>query len=270
MFGFERLIRVYLPEPHASLLAGITFGSKLRVEPSFYQSLIDAGMIHIAVLSGMNISIISHIILKSLSPAIGIRLSTICTVVIISLYAFYSGAQPPAVRAALMASVVHVGILFGRKTYTIYTFFLTVIIMILFDATLITSLSFQLTCGATLGIVLFAGDQQDDEEVHLQSRQRTIATFLLRELRTSAAAQLCTLPLIFWNFGRISLIGTLANLCIGWLIAPVMVMGLLTSFFGSICFVCGWPFARIAYGMIHVLVMVAEIAAHIPFAAVRF
>ncbi len=269
MFSFEHVIRSYLSEPHASLLAGITFGSKLKVDPSFYQSLVDAGMIHIAVLSGMNISIISQIILNLFTQFIGIKASTFLTIVIIIFYAVSSGAQPPAIRAALMASFVHFGILIGRKTYSLYVFTLTVFIMIVFDYTLIYSLSFQLTCGATLGIILFAKDM-DEEKQNSLTLKRRLVIFLTQELRVSAAAQLCTLPLIFWHFGRISLIGTLVNVSIGWLIAPIMIMGMLTTFFGSICFVCGYPFAKLAYAMTHILVVVAGFAARLPFASVRF
>ena len=59
---FTSVINSYLPEPHASLLNGILFGISVKGSQAFYNDLKATGLLHIVVLSGMNISILAAII----------------------------------------------------------------------------------------------------------------------------------------------------------------------------------------------------------------
>lgn len=56
-----------LPEPHAGLLAGILFGTKTSIAPDLYDALVVTGTLHIAALSGMNITILTKLFLVHLS-----------------------------------------------------------------------------------------------------------------------------------------------------------------------------------------------------------
>src|SRR3990167_273064 len=55
---FTSIINSYLPDPQAALLNGIIFGIPLRSSKIFYQQLQVVGLLHLVVLSGMNITIL--------------------------------------------------------------------------------------------------------------------------------------------------------------------------------------------------------------------
>ena len=56
---FVEIINRVLPEPHAGLLSGILFGIKASISTELYDALVITGTLHIAALSGMNITILT-------------------------------------------------------------------------------------------------------------------------------------------------------------------------------------------------------------------
>lgn len=256
------LINSYLPEPHASLLNGMVLGRQLFVTDTFYEQLKIVGLIHIVVLSGSNISMLSAIIMNLIVKHVGYRYATFITIVCISFFVWFVGAEPPVVRAAIMGILSLVALLFGRKTLAIYTLMLSSVIMILVHPTLLTSISFQLSVAATLGIILFGNVIQENNTNGLWN-------YFYEELRISIAAQIFTLPIIFWYFRTISLVAPLANILISWLVAPIMILGICILTIGSLCWQGGFILSWLAYGMIQIIIWVVEVLGSIPFAQIK-
>ena len=92
--------------------------------------------------------------------------------------------------------------------------------------------------------------------------------FLEDDLRITLAAQVFTIPLIFWYFHRLSLISPVTNILIGWTIAPVTVLGFASVMAGWIWlplgFVCAWP----AWVLLEYLIRVVMLTGMIPAASV--
>src|SRR3989344_4915853 len=251
---FTGLINTYLPEPHASLLNGILLGRNLFVPTTFYNKLKVVGLIHIVVLSGMNITMLSGMILQSFIPMLGRKLAMIIAIAAIIGFIFFIGIEPPLIRAGIMGILALIGLLFGRKTLAIYTLILTSIIMIAIWPEWLTSISFQLSFGATLGIILFGNvNPEEQKKSHPEVKPKDpvkkntgffaiaqndkvtmVRDFIAGELRISFAAQFFTLPIIFFYFRQISFISPIANLLVGWVVAPVMILGIMTIAFGTI------------------------------------
>src|SRR3989344_2351595 len=95
---FTSVINLYLSEPQASLTNGILFGMPVRSSGELYENLKRTGLLHIVVLSGMNITLLSSIIC-SLTARLGKKLSIIITLVTIVGFILFVGIQPPIVRA---------------------------------------------------------------------------------------------------------------------------------------------------------------------------
>ncbi len=165
MESLTSLTNSYFHEPHASLLNGILLGRQLFVTQTFYDQLKQVGLIHIVVLSGMNITMVSAIVLSSLIPLLGRRIATIITIAIIIGFILFVGAEAPVVRAGIMGILALIGILYGRKTLMVWLLFLSGLIMVLFNHEWLTSISFQLSFAATLGIILFgSGEHEKDNK----------------------------------------------------------------------------------------------------------
>jgi len=60
--SFAKIIRMYMSEPQASLLNGIIFGIQLTTSKDFYEALKQVGLLHIVVLSGINITLLSSVV----------------------------------------------------------------------------------------------------------------------------------------------------------------------------------------------------------------
>ncbi|OGK49159.1 hypothetical protein A3A93_00130 [Candidatus Roizmanbacteria bacterium RIFCSPLOWO2_01_FULL_38_12] len=94
--------------------------------------------------------------------------------------------------------------------------------------------------------------------------------YIKEELRISLAAQIFTVPIIFFYFRQISFVAPIANILVAWLIAPIMILGIITILVGSIWWQGGFVLSWLCYGLISIVVMVVETLAKIPYASLNF
>ncbi|MFH1827082.1 MAG: ComEC/Rec2 family competence protein [bacterium] len=261
---FTNVINSYLPEPHASLLNGILFGVQLKTSQSFFQELKIVGLLHIVVLSGINITLLASII-ASFTGFLNKKVSLIITITSIVLFVFFVGPEPPIVRAAIMGSLSLIAIIFGRQKSSLYLLFLSGLVVALFRPLWIKSVSFQLSYGATLGIILFG-------KVKLKGREISSHFIyeITKEIKPSIAAQIFTVPIIFLYFKQISLIAPISNLLVSPIISPLMVFGFITAILGKINFYLGLIPSYICYGLLSYVVFVIDFLSKLPFVFLDF
>jgi competence protein ComEC len=252
---FTSVINSYLPEPHASLLNGIIFGINLKTTKVFYQQLKIVGLLHLVVLSGINITLLSSMI-SSLTKFLSKQLSTLITILVIIFFVVFVGPQAPIIRAAFMGILTHVAIITGRKNYTLYALFLSFIFILFFWPPWLKTISLQLSYGATLGIILFGQSQSTN--------------YFWKNIKLTLAAQVFTAPIIFLYFKQISLISPLSNLLVAETIPTLMVFGFLTAILGKINYFLGYIPSLICYGILIYLVFVIEMLAKLPFIFLQF
>lgn len=267
---FLPLIQSYLPEPEASLLAGMLFGTRQGFSKEFYQALITTGTIHVVALSGMNISILVNLISKLTYP-LGRKISSIVSILTITGFIFFVGPSATVVRAGIMGVLSLIAVYFGRQSLAMLSLFITGFLMIIFDFQIISNLSFQLSFLATLGILIFAPEARKvlkDDINFYRSLLFDIKNVFWENLRTTLAAQIATLPVIIFTFARVSLVAPLANLLIGWMVPMVTWLGLLISLTGLISYPLGQVLAWLVYVPLHYFVRVVEITSRLPFASI--
>ncbi|MFH0979760.1 MAG: ComEC/Rec2 family competence protein [Candidatus Roizmanbacteria bacterium] len=252
---FTSVINNYLHEPQASLLNGIIFGVNLKTTKIFYQQLKIVGLLHIVVLSGMNITILA-VIIGSLTSFFGKQTSILITILTIILFILFVGPQAPIVRAGFMGLLTLVAILTGRKNLVLYSLFLSIIFIAIVFPRWLTTISLFLSYGATLGIIFFG--------------QTTSKNQLWKELKVSLAAQLFTTPIIFVYFKQISLIAPLSNVLVAPIIPPLMIFGFLTAILGKINYFLGIIPAYICYGLLTYMVWIIEMLSKIPLVFIQF
>ncbi len=151
---FTSVINSYLPEPNASLLNGILFGVPLKTNKFFYQELKQVGLLHIVVLSGINITLLAAII-GSITRFLPKRLSIFITITVIVCFVLFGGFQAPIVRAMIMGILTLVAVIYGRKAFALYSLILSFILTLILWPQWISTISFQLSYGATLGLIIF-------------------------------------------------------------------------------------------------------------------
>lgn len=233
---------------------------------AFYQALIDTGTLHVIALSGTNISILINLVGK-VTLISGRKASSILTICLIVLFVLLVGPSPSVIRASLMGSLSLIAIYFGRREWGLLSLFLTAATMLLFKFSLIKDLSFQLSFLATLGIIL-ANKKRERQPRKVFPDQ---LIYLLKEnLRMTLSAQVFTLPIILYNFHRVSLIAPLANLLTEWTVQPIMAFGLLTSVIGWVYLPLAIVPSWIVWIPLTYFIMVIEFLARIPGASVVF
>jgi competence protein ComEC len=240
---FTSVINSYLPEPHASLLNGILFGLSLKTADLFYNQLKMVGLLHIVVLSGMNITILAAIT-ASVTGFLDKRVSILITMLTIIGFILFVGPKAPIVRAGIMGILALLAISYGRRSLAMYSLLVSFLIVATIWPGWISTLSLQLSYMATLGIILFGGS----------------------EFRTSIAAQAFTAPLIFFHFQQISFIAPLSNLFVAVSIPPLMIFGLLTATLGKINYFLGLIPSYICYAITSYIIFIVESLSKVPLA----
>jgi competence protein ComEC len=268
---FTGIIGQLLHEPHAGLLNGILFGTKATLDKKLLDALVITGTLHIVALSGMNISIIANLTATLLLRLISKRLTSLLTIIIIIGFILFVGPSPSVIRAGIMGSIGLLAIVFGRELWSLLSLILAVGIMLLLHPPWIGDLSFQLSALATLGIVLFGGTKKNT-----LSKGRApflnVSFFLLEiledDLRITLAAQVFTIPLIFWYFHRLSLISPITNILIGWTIVPITALGFGSVIAGWLWLPLGYLLAWPAWVLLEYLIRVVILTSMIPLASV--
>lgn len=246
------VINQLLPEPHAGLLSGLLFGTKASLSRELYDALVKSGTLHIVALSGMNISIVAGIIGKAFMRFMSRRVASLLTILGITVFVWFVGPSASVVRAAIMGSISLLAVVAGRQYWSMFSWALAVSTMVLINIQWLFDISFQLSALATLGIILFG---------------KTEKNLLLSDLRLTLAAQVFTIPLILFHFHRISLISPVSNVLIGWLIAPLTILGWLTVFAGFIWLPLGQMLAWVDWTLLQYLFTVVDITSKLPLAS---
>ncbi len=247
----QRIYRIF-PDPEASLLAGILLGNDNGLSEDLQQAFKNTGTAHIIAISGFNIAIIAALFVALFSRLLGPRRGAVAAVLGIIIYTILVGASPSVVRAAIMGTLAIFARQVGRRQFALNTLTFTAVIMAILNPNVLWDAGFQLSIFATLGLILYAQPMQDAAVrffarfVHSETAKKIaepIAEFFLFTL----AAQLTTLPIMAWHFGRISLVSLIANPFILPAQPLVMILGGLAVLLSFVYLPLGQVFAWIAW-----------------------
>ncbi len=225
----EQVSRI-LPEPESGLLLGLLFGAKRALGSDVMEMLRVAGIIHIVVLSGYNITIISDFftrvfLLLPISKLMGSFLGGVMVI----LFAVMSGLGASTVRAVAMALLAIFARVTGRTSDALHLLFVAGFFMILWNPlSLLYDPSFQLSFLATLGLLSLGPEL---------SRRLSFVTekFGLREtLSSTLSTQIFVLPLLLYETGMFSVVALPVNMIVLPLLPLAMFFGSLATLLGFI------------------------------------
>jgi len=222
--------RIILP-PESSILGAMILGDKSKIPEDLKEKLNTAGVRHITAISGMHIVILSGILLD-VFLAIGFwrGQAFYLTLAVISLFIAMSGFQPSAIRASIMGGILLLGQKIGRTASTSRNLAFVAFVMLMANPLLLRcDISFQLSFLAVAGIVytgpIFNKLLKFFPDNFLNLRSTLVMTF---------SAQVFTIPLLVYNFGKISLVSPLTNVLILPIVAWIMISGFVFAVAGII------------------------------------
>jgi competence protein ComEC len=252
---FEANTRLILPEPHASLVAGIVFGARGGLPPDLKSAMSATGTSHLTAVSGANVAMVAGALLVLARGLVGAAPASFFAIVGVWLYTVMVGAPPSAVRAATMATCALLAQGLGRQPDALVGLLLAVAALLGWDPGLAFDLGFQLSVAATAGLILLTPS--------IERWLVRLPRALRAHLAVAIAAQIATLPLILGTFQRLSLVSLPANVLAAPMIPPIMVLGVAIAAFGwmpLLDVVLGWS----AWLVTSALLAVIETSAQIP------
>ncbi len=257
----ERINKIF-PEPHASFEAGLLVGARKGIPEDLMDKFNITGLTHIIAISGYNITIIIVFVMAVLK-GLPRRISFVAAVTAIILFTLFVGASPAVTRASIMGILGLLALNSGRQNNIHLAVLWSAGFMVLWNPKILWwDVGFQLSFAAVLGLIYVA-------PLFDKYAKKLPDTMGVREaIQMTLSAQVMALPIIIYNFERLSLIAPLANLLVIFAIPPAMLFGfsaVLASFlFEGLSLILGY----ITWGILSYIIKVIELMAVVPYASV--
>lgn len=206
---------------------GMLLGARnTEMDKAFSERLYDVGVGHLLAVSGLHVSTIAGAI------TLVWRRSRLCLrylvlVLFLLFYTLLTGGAPSVIRASVMLLVATPMGLSLQRRDPLSSLALACCIVVLLDPTAPTTVGFQLSFLAVLGLQLMSAP--------LQRRFSFFGSPISTALSASIAATVGTLPIMCRAFSEVSVFGIFANL----LIVPLAAFFLVPAF---VCTMLSFPF----------------------------
>ncbi|MBI4235403.1 ComEC/Rec2 family competence protein [Candidatus Peregrinibacteria bacterium] len=263
-----RISRIF-GEPYGGLLQGLLLGSRRGIDDVLMEKFNITGLTHIIAISGWNITMVILVmgfLLKFLSR----RAKVLASFAGVVLFVLFVGASASVVRAAVMGVISLMAVMFGRAYFVEIALVLAAFLMNLWNPkVLVYDVGFQLSVLATMGLVYFGGILKAFIGRSGSFLAKILPErFAIREsFSMSLAAQICALPIILLNFGRLSIVSLVANIFVLPLIPLAMLFGFLAVLASYVADFLGIFIGFFAYILLWIVIFLVKFFAAVPFAS---
>lgn len=243
----------------AALFLTLAAGRRAELDAVWEEAFSKAGLAHVLSVSGLHVAALALMtlaLLRRLLVRAGARWRKVdarrvaapAAVPFVWAYVLFTGSQPPAVRSAVMATVVLLGLAWWKRADGLNGLSAAALVLMLWAPSSVEDLSLRLSFLAVFGLVLLVpalrlalplsppdpGEQRRWVRLWGKVRESVAQT-----LCASAAATLAGLPVVASAFGRVSLAGLISN------VIALPLCGLLTGVAagGAALFVLAPPLA---------------------------
>ena len=217
-------LRRLVPGDTGALLAGLVVGDDSALSREREAAFTNSGTTHLTAVSGSNLALIAGMLVALGRASVGQhRLGwQALTIIGVWAFAFITGAEPPAVRAAIVATIALLAVRFGRAADFPTLILLAAGAMAVHDPEQVNRLGFQLSVAASLALALAMP----------AFSQRGIAGVVSGVIAATALAQIATLPLLLAVFGTVTSLSIPANALVAPLAGVAMPLAGLAGLLG--------------------------------------
>ena len=261
----KNTISIILAEPYAAFLQGMLLGSKQGISDELKESFNVTGTSHVIVISGLHITIIAGVLVY-LGQALSLPRKYVLLFATLGLVFFILliGAKPSAIRAGIMGSLIILAMHSGRLSDTKNAILCAASIIILINPKVLRfDVGFQLSFLATIGIIYLSP--------YLKKKLKIIPEFFkTREIiAMTLAAQILTLPVVIYNFERISIVAPLVNVLIIPLVPITIIMGFISLSLGIVWLFLGKIFSIFTQFLLQYEIYIVSLFSKIPIASIE-
>ena len=238
---FKETARSFISPPQEGILEALAFGDEGNISKDWKEKFNITGTRHIAAVSGMNITIISALLLNILL-LLGFwrNQAFYLSVILLVIYILMIGAPASAVRAGIMGIIFLTAQHFGRlSSASRAVVFSAAIILVLNPLLLKLDVGFQLSFLAMMGIIYL-----QPAFLNFFKKMPDFKFFSLgTTLSTTLSAQIFTLPILIYNFGYIPLVSPITNILIVPFLAPITILIFVFGFSAMLFWPLGFLFS---------------------------
>jgi len=245
--------------PVSEVLKGMVLGDDQAIDQQSISDFRRSGLLHILAVSGENVVLLCGMWSFALVLLAVPRLArTLVLLPVVCTYVVLTGASPSIVRAGVSGVIGLMAILASRPSDGWLLWLAPAAWLLTVNPNNLFDVSFQLSFGAVAGLLVLARP--------LTRMYRFLPGPLPEQAGITTAASLSTAPISMLTFGSASLVSVPANLIGGFVLGPIMFLGMLSLLLG---FVGTWLSApvNVAAGLfIGFLLSVAHWFAALPWA----
>lgn len=255
-----------LPEPAAGLYSAFLLSFDYDLPRSLREQAAATGLLHLVAISGSHIVAIAAFVF-AVATLLGLtrRTATVLTLGLTVVFLALVGFPESGVRSGIMAGFVGSAYLLGRQAAGLRALVFAAAAMTAVNPRiLLGDVGFQLSALAVWGLLVlfpllkFFAHRVPDP-FHLTS------LFLL-----TVAAEVATLPVQAYAFGRVPLVGPLTNLFAGALFPAILASGALLLALGLAAPALAALLAPLAALLGNAFLGIAEVGSRFPFHALSF
>lgn len=249
--SFAGAIRANIDEPMSSLGVGFLVGQKSALPKDFVDALKVAGLTHIVVASGYNLTVLVRFARKLFEKISKFQAVFVSATLVIGFMAI-TGWSASMTRAGLVSGLGLLAWYYGRKFHPITLLAIAAAATTMwYPAYAWGNIGWELSFVAFAGVLILAplllsyfyGDDKPK--------------FVARTVIETMSAQLVTLPIMLVTFGQGSIVAILSNL----LVLPLVPVAMLLTFvagigqllFAPIAAVLAWPASILLGYMVEVI-----------------
>jgi competence protein ComEC len=227
------------------MLEALLLGKRGNLSAGLRTLMVKTGAYHVLAISGLHVGIVVLVLTTFLSALrLGRTGRIVGAVVCVLAYVVFTGARPSAQRAWTFFLLVAMSRLLQWKTDYPNCVCAAGTVLLLVSPHLAWDVGFKLSLGAVFGITLLVPQLGAGMGPPASVRGR-IKNYVALGLAASFSAQVFTLPIVLYYFGRVSLIGPVANLVLLPLVTLIVAAGLEATVVLPVCaslagvFMCG-------------------------------
>jgi competence protein ComEC len=220
----SQLARYIADTKTQGLLQAMLLGDEVNLDPELRQSFSQTGIIHIIAISGGNVAIFFIVIsalLWWMKDKRHLWLKYAIALPLVWFYVIMAGSSPSAVRAAVMFSILALGIMMQKNNNSLNQLFATAFVLLCAQPAWLYSLGFQLSFVAVLSLVLFYMPVY---------KWFSPANIVVRKLwgvvAASIAAELLVAPVVVYYFHNFPLLFLVANVAAYVFMGVVLILGI--------------------------------------------
>lgn len=261
---FASAIRRAIPEPQASLGIGYLTGQKSALPTELSEALQIAGLSHVVVASGYNLTILVRLA-RRLFMRISKFVSALASSIMIASFVAMTGLSPSMSRAGLVSGLSLLSWYYGRRFHPFVLLPLAAAITVAFQPSYAWGdVGWQLSFSAFAAVMIvgpllqgfFFGEKEPGT--------------IRQILGETVAAHIVTIPIVVASFGVISNVAIIANI----MIVPLVPLAMLLTFISGIVALVIEPIASIialpATWLLSYMTSTAQYLANLPWAQSEF